>query len=68
MPRTAQYHNNKLILSDVSEYDAGRYECRMIYPNGQIQRNHIELKIKRKYSNQRATSHPNQNTRWQERN
>uniref|UniRef100_A0A336LPI6 CSON010513 protein n=1 Tax=Culicoides sonorensis TaxID=179676 RepID=A0A336LPI6_CULSO len=47
MPRTVQYRDNQLILTDVSQYDAGTYECRMIYSNGQVTRNQVELKIKR---------------------
>lgn len=66
MPRTARYQENKLLLSDVSEYDAGRYECRMIYSNGQVTRNHVELKIKRKYSNYRA-ARPQYTDRWRNR-
>lgn len=67
MPRTARYQDNKLILSDVSEYDAGRYECRMIYSNGQVTRNHVELKIKRKYASFGAARPQYSNRRWRNR-
>uniref|UniRef100_W4VRB4 Putative heparan sulfate proteoglycan 2 n=1 Tax=Corethrella appendiculata TaxID=1370023 RepID=W4VRB4_9DIPT len=46
IPRTASFDDNRITLHDINDDDQGRYICSMIYPNGTIVRDYVDVEIK----------------------